>query len=461
MPWSNKYGSRLEDSLGTYFVGNASGMDSPSELAKEVELGYVGIGWQLNNIPSHYSHLEKFEILEAQRIKKLRPGVKVGVLRNTEVATVFWDSANKTMYDPATQDYWTQCGGKPCVRTWISPAGSTPAQYFNYSNPAFVEWWLNVYIGEALRNPLIDAIYFDCCCGSPPADVFANNPRAVAQYKADAQAAFDRALAMIAAAGKWASAWNAEGGNGANPAYKGITQEGCKEVLDSWLEIGANENVALQALAIPFFANGHNPFKPTSASEFSQNNTIAAFLIARGASAMLELPVSGAFESMALYNLSNPLLKVDFGTPLGPGKNTSAGKYTREYTKATISLDCESWSSAFIMKPPPPRPPSPPSPPPPPPSPPSPMPSGWTPAYCESCENNEALKNLGSNYAIVDCIGACVKEEGCKFVNYAETNHEECILYAECKNPRRVPSPGCDPTKHEWWTTWAHTGVLV
>ena len=42
----------------------------------------IGIGWQLNNIPSKYSHLEKFEIEEAQRLKALRPDVKVSVLRN-------------------------------------------------------------------------------------------------------------------------------------------------------------------------------------------------------------------------------------------------------------------------------------------------------------------------------------------------------------------------------------------
>ena len=45
--------------VAAYFVGNASGMDSEAELQGEIKLGYVGIGWQLNNIPSHYSHLEK------------------------------------------------------------------------------------------------------------------------------------------------------------------------------------------------------------------------------------------------------------------------------------------------------------------------------------------------------------------------------------------------------------------
>ena len=29
-------------------------MDSQHELDGELKLGYVGIGWQLNNIPSHY-----------------------------------------------------------------------------------------------------------------------------------------------------------------------------------------------------------------------------------------------------------------------------------------------------------------------------------------------------------------------------------------------------------------------
>ena len=262
--WRGQQASgRLAESFGAYFVGNASGMDSPAELAREARLGYVGVGWQLNNIPSHDSHLETWELEEARRLKQLRPGVKVGVLRNTEVATVFWDSANKTMHDPATQGYWTQCGGKPCVGTWGSPAGSTPKFWFNWSNPATVQWWLDVYIGEAVRSPLIDAVYFDCCCGSPPGDAFANDPAAVARFAADAQAAFDRAIVMIAAAGKWASAWNSEGrGTSDDPVWKGITRGSCEAMMESWMEIGANGKLTLQALAVAFFATGHNPFKP-------------------------------------------------------------------------------------------------------------------------------------------------------------------------------------------------------
>ena len=380
---------------------------------------------------------------------------------------MFWDTANQTMHDPATQSYWTQCGGKPCAGVWSSPAGNTPKYWINYSNPAAVDWWLNTYIGATLRNSLIDSIYFDCSCGQPPGDAFLNSPATVSRFAADAQAAFDRALAMIKAAGKWASAWNSEGmGTSIDPVWKGITPDSCHVAMDSWLTIGANDDLALQTLAVAFFAKGHNPFKPsappgppappappqplpgcsytvtdgfcarapgstvlstrlhtsqltccklcmanpackswtldsrnasrcacylqafvnkpsqgtnasgctsgvpppppavqaavaplTSAPQlppqpyFSQNNTLAAFLIARGAGGgFLELPVCGAFESMADYDLSNPLLQQDLGTPMGAGRRTAKGVYTREFSKATVSLSCETWSSVFEMK---------------------------------------------------------------------------------------------------------------
>lgn len=109
-PWQHTWA--VNTSTTAYFVGNASGMDSQHELDGELKLGYVGIGWQLNNIPSHYSHLETYEVEEAQILKKLRSTIKVSVLRNTEVATVFWDTAKEKMFDPTTQDWWTQCKNK-------------------------------------------------------------------------------------------------------------------------------------------------------------------------------------------------------------------------------------------------------------------------------------------------------------------------------------------------------------
>ena len=385
----------------------------------------------------------------------------------------------QTMFDPSTQDFWTQCTGRPCAGVWSSPAGNTPKYYINFSNPAAADWWVTTYVGEALRAPEFDGVYFDCSCGSPPGDAFAGNPAAVARFEADAQAAFDRAVTEAAAAGKWASAWNSEGGGSpVDPPWKGITQGNCAPMMDSWLQIGADRNLALQPLGVPFFANGRNPFPPgpppppppvpvpgcskftlkqnfcarapgspvisarlhtspvtccklcmadptcrswtldatnaslcvcylqtivndpdqghsavgcisgipppppslppprrlsakardawwqdpepaasgrdlvaTAEPYFSQNNTIAAFLIAVGqGGGFIELPVCGAFEAMNDYNLSNPLLGYDFGAPIGPGRADATGRYSREYQHATIRLDCTSWKSTFDFR---------------------------------------------------------------------------------------------------------------
>jgi len=341
------------------------------------------------------------------------------------------------------------------------------------SNPEAVNWWLYTYIGQAVNETLFDGVYFDCCCGAPPGDAFADRA-AVAKFRVDAQAAFDRALALISAAGKWASAWNSEpmrdGGN--------IVRGNCKAVMTKWMAIGANPNLALQPVANAFkntsncrgcscqvpttkepchscctapshsaagaapppakcsmdscsFAKGMDSVNsgivaPPIATEneteccsrckanskceafemgvggcasgppacnnsavhcflvghfrglrpnkdrttgcvrssapppppppapadgpADRNATVAAFLIARGKSAMLMLPVEGAYENMADYDLHSPLLRADFGTPLGAGKERAPGVFSREFTGATISLDCGSWTTSFKMK---------------------------------------------------------------------------------------------------------------
>jgi hypothetical protein len=95
-----------------------------------------------------------------------------------------------------------------------------------------------------------------------------------------------------------------------------------------------------------------------------------------------------------------------------------------------------------------------------PPSPPAPSPyPGWNVTYCQSCENNEKLKDMGKNYgSLVDCMSACGYEDGCAFLNYAESSDKHCVLYKECNPP--ATHAGCDASKHEWWSTWAKTAEL-
>lgn len=428
VPWGSFV---MNKSTTAYFVGNASGMDSGLELTLEAKLGYVGIGWQINNIPSNDSHLEKYEIEEARNLKSLRPDIKVGVLRNTEVTTVFWDSARAIMFNASTQDYWTQCDGKPCVGSWGSPAGNTPKYWFNFSNPKMADWWVNEYVGQAANNKLFDGVYFDCSCGTP----MGVPPSELQQFKADAQKTFDRGLELIKSTGKWASAWNSNGQ---------LSQESCSSTIRSWISIGQNSSLGLQVLAPAFHKNPVKEALRSSATqcgscnmspgmdaissgiitppingtteqeccalckgmpkceafvmgrcdpgdpgcvnwanktavacflvdnfrgfrsnsrrstgcireapspppvEAAQNITVAAFLISRGQSAMLEFPVVGAYEDMRSYDLDSPLLNADYGVPVGPASEVESGVFTRKWSKVTVTLNCNSYNSSIV-----------------------------------------------------------------------------------------------------------------
>ena len=126
----------------------------------------------------------------------------------------------------------------------------------NFSNPELVDWWVYEYIGQAVNESLFDGVYFDCCCGAPPGVCKAD----AAQFQADSQAAFDRALALIQGANKWASAWNSDGT---------ISQGSCAATMRKWIAKGANPALSLQPLAPAFQHKGHRgpPPPPLPPSE--------------------------------------------------------------------------------------------------------------------------------------------------------------------------------------------------
>jgi len=280
-------------------------------------MGVVGLGWQLSNIPSHHSNVEVFELEEARRLKTLRPDVKVMLTRDTEVTTVFYNMSREKMYDPNTQDFWTQCGGKPCSGKWVSPAGSTNKYYFNFSNPRFVDWWVNDFIVGAANNDLVDGIYFDCACEGAPGDNLNWE-----QFQVDRQKAFDRALAELANIGKWASAWNDPDGS--------ISQGNCAAQMRKWIVKGEQNKNTFQMAG---------PKTPT-------DEVIASFLIARGPSAILNFPTLGVYGAAIQYGW-NPHMDEDFGEPLERAVEATSGVFSRRWSKGTISLDCNMFRASF------------------------------------------------------------------------------------------------------------------
>ena len=79
-----------------------------------------------------------------------------------------------------------------------------------------------------------------------------------------------------------------------------------------------------------------------------RNETLAAFLIARGASALLEYPIEGTYGTAAAFGFP-ALLAADFGEPSGDALEAHPGVFRRAWSKATIELDCRDLSSSFAF----------------------------------------------------------------------------------------------------------------
>jgi hypothetical protein len=369
--WSSNATSsgKLSSSVVSYFLGNATGMNNAAELAAQARFGIVGIGWQLNQA-AEPGKLQQYEIETARALKALRPDIKVLVSRNTEAAAFFWDTCRAKMTDPSAADYWTQCRGKPCAQDWSAPGSRnhssviTPGFYYNYSSPALVDWWVNEYIGAALKSDLIDGVYFDCACIAEP------GVRDQTQMQAPAQAAFDQALALIEGAGKWTSSW--WGGMLPQPATAEpavLTSRGnqwlrdvqaigqgpvvavghvhyCNLTMRSFIAAGQNDSNTLQILA-PGFSSAR-PHTKGPSDTHAQNNTVAAFLLARGRNTVLSLlPNENGWSLASDYGWS-ALLEMDFGEPLGQAVESPANVFTRKYSKISpVVLDCNSGTSSF------------------------------------------------------------------------------------------------------------------
>ena len=72
-------------------------------------------------------------------------------------------------------------------------------------------------------------------------------------------------------------------------------------------------------------------------------------MVARGRSALLQLHVHGAY-AWASDDDFPPVLQLDFGAALSEAATVKGSVYTREYERATVSLDCNTWSSSFELK---------------------------------------------------------------------------------------------------------------
>jgi hypothetical protein len=146
-----------------FFVGNETSSDSPAELRSEARFGTVGIGWQLANVQQNFSRVEAAELAAAKAIKELRSDALVMVTRNTDCAGGIYDSV-KAALTTHPEYFLLDDRGHPYQMPWVAndPAWQRHseyfffAEYFNFSNPAAADWWVNTFVGGAVRESIFD-----------------------------------------------------------------------------------------------------------------------------------------------------------------------------------------------------------------------------------------------------------------------------------------------------------------
>jgi hypothetical protein len=270
----------------------------------------------------------------------------------------------------------------PCVSKWsnngMSPPLVTEGRWLNWSNPAAADWWVETYIGDALRKPELDGVYFDTG-GGPPVDSVgiscgASCLPACHQISRDAQAAFERVLSLAKSLGKFITTQGAVSGGVTVAPWQSTGTEpqmcgsgglaGCKEMTAITVSacINASRRVLQHAQALDASNNtfqfwnqgggwwdfpGPPPRGRGSIDNVTVNNhsfaaQIALFQIARGRSALLQWHDWSFTESHRF--IWSPDLDLDYGSPLGVGREVSEGVFQRQWSKRTVTLNC----SAFV-----------------------------------------------------------------------------------------------------------------
>lgn len=350
----------MRKSTIVYFVGNDTGMNSAAELNAEVRFGIVGVGWQMHMRGSNWSHLEQWEEATAAQLKAVDPDVKVLVTRNTQAGVSMLDSVRPQLLSPTSPTFWIteQEGGAGCK---TGPLPGTPAAvgqrcnaywgcdqcgpgnsttcpinggaYWNFTDATFVEWWHSTLMAPILASRNIDGYYYDGAGGWPgiaPADA--------AHFVNASAAVLAKTLADTKVAKKMAIDW----GSG----Y--INPEDCNEFMAS---ITSNPwtNATLQLTWVHY-----GWFEVT----------LATFLVGRGENSLLAFGLHGAYmcasepcgkpnSPAAGYQAFPwmPILDVDFGVPVERGHNASSGVWSRRWSKASATVDCNTFSGSVTLDP--------------------------------------------------------------------------------------------------------------
>ena len=393
--WAPDWGLRA--STMVTFIANETGPMNAEMLQAAGSLGIVGLGWQMQvQLPTDAANaynpalagrLEQHQAEAAEALKGVRPGVRVMASADMDCTAAFWNISQRAMANEtlASELFLHWPNGSLFMDAW----GSTPAPWWNYSNPVAVKFWTERGpIAMAMSDPALDGVYLD------GADVGVRHGRAVsaydcrvfsseqqqAQYVADSRKALWGALEYHRKLhpSKWltgyvsSSACARHGGIDCDfhcpagacagptqlaPVVKGRRQSPnplCAPTMRSLIANSArtNQTMYLEPAPLATVKCAHMDWtKPLSTFGCAVQATqdpepyVGAFLVSRGPSAIMQLAV----QPMLLldYRSMFASLRIEPGAPTGMAREESEGVFVRRFQNVTVRFDCNTFNASF------------------------------------------------------------------------------------------------------------------
>lgn len=245
------------------------------------------------------------------------------------------------------------CGKMPCG-FYIWNHSSTTVVH----GQTFLEWFRDSYVFDYQgTSPLVSGMYFDDWwpqTGGFP-DPFPHMAEDMGLTPAEQKQiadSYDKNMAVIydeilkRGMMSWQQMWNGQ----SNPSDKNgcctrplVTKQDCAAKLRS---LCSKTSPAQTRLMMYAFSPGGCRTDPSNLTEFDQD--LANFLLVRGPHALLGHGWLGCSRQYALPEQMN----WDYGEPTEICKETGdkTGIFTRDWSKATISMNCNTWTGTIKMK---------------------------------------------------------------------------------------------------------------
>jgi hypothetical protein len=128
-----------------------------------------------------------------------------------------------------------------------------------------------------------------------------------------------------------------------------VERDQCASTLRQWCSPDSPAAALPLVYQLKAGENCGRAFNATSLPGWEQD--LANFLLIRGDYAWLGYAFAGCDRAANGFPLV-PALHADYGVPLGNCSETAPGSgvFAREWSRASVSMDCASWTGAVTMK---------------------------------------------------------------------------------------------------------------